>query len=97
MKIQTTLKLQWLLCIEYMYIYLCSFFPIEILRSMKWYVGESMIYDYTYHEFRNKQFYIQWGLGSLMMFIDYVSFQHSKAVQYHQLYIEDTSRALNTM
>ena len=83
------LKVRWLACIEILYLWLCSFFSLDHLKTMKWYVGESMIFD-EYHKLRDKDFFMQWGMDSLYLFIDFLSYKSSKDVQYHRPYIKDT-------
>lgn len=86
----TALQLRWLMCIEIMYIWLCSFFPDELLQHMKWYVGKSMIYDSHTKSLRKKQFYLEWGAQSFQMLTEFVSNQHSMDIQCHDIYIQDT-------
>lgn len=92
----TPLKVKWLTCIELLYITVCSYFPQDILNSMKWYVGKSMIYDLETMQLRDKSFYMDWGFGCYYMFMEFVSRQSLMDNQYHQPYIKDTSHALNT-
>jgi hypothetical protein len=59
------LKIQFLIIIEYLYRLLCGFFPQELLINMKWYVGKSFIYDYSSNNYRQKEFYIDYGFYCL--------------------------------
>lgn len=77
------LKLQFLIIIEYLYKTLCSYFPYEILKKMKWYVGESFIYDYNSESYRQKEFYINYGFYWIEIIKHYVSYQHQVVYQDH--------------
>ena len=92
----TQLQFRWLMCIEIMYIWLCSFFPEHILKHMKWYVGSSMIYDHATQSFRDKQFYVDWGIHSFYMFMAFASSQHTKDIQCRHLYIKGMWHVSNT-
>jgi len=93
----TKLKLQWMICIEILYIWLCSFFTLEHLECMEWYVGESMVFDKTTHTFREKSFYIDWGFDCLSMILRVLaSDQHTMGIQGHQPCIKDKTCFLNT-
>ena len=85
----TQLQFRWLMCIEIMYIWLCSFFPEPILIHMRWYVGKSMIYDHVTRSLRGKQFYVDWGIQSFYMLMEFASHQHTRDIQYRCLYIKD--------
>lgn len=90
-------QLRWLMCIEILYIRLCSFFPIEILKSMKWYVGKSMIYDDINNTLRDKYFYRHWGLDCIHMFTEYLKLQYSEDTQHQLPYKGGMTHVLNTM
>ena len=89
------LQMRWLLYIESLYLWLCSFFRKEHLETMKWYVGESMILD-DKKKFRDKNFFITWGFDSYFLIMDFLSMESPKDIQCRHFYIKDKSHFLNT-
>ena len=76
----TVVQLKWLMCIDVLYKYLCSFIPYEILSTRKWYVGESIIMD-SHNVMRNKDFYYDWMIHA---FRDFVLLLHLEGSEYLQ-------------
>lgn len=89
------LQLRWLMCIEALYVLLCSFFPHEILKHMKWYVGKSIVFDAN-NNFRDKSFYLNYGVSCLEMVMDYNSLQCREGIQYPYIDTKDRMIASNT-
>ena len=96
MKKYLSLQIQWMIIIEALYKWLCSFFHPDHLQCMKWYVGNSIIFDDKNNK-RPKEFFINWGIDSYYMLIDYLKIQQLKDDEYLLHDTKDKKCVSNTM
>ena len=96
MKKYSSLQIKCMIVIEVLYKWLCSFFHPLHLQHMKWYVGSSMIFDDKNNK-RPKEFFINWGIDSYYMIIDYLKTQQLKDGECLLLDTKDKMYVSNTM